>query len=113
MEEAKELIMIFLRDEQITLLLELFEKIDPPELDKGRRKFINLLSIDLNTESTHLDQDSDYLNILSAFKDSKSRREQAILCHWGRRFGVPQFFYTADRPERFKTMEITMGEITA
>ena len=104
--------MIFLKDEQIKMLLELFEKVDPPELDKGRKKFIKLLSIDLNIESTHLGQDSDYLNILSAFKDSKSRREQAILCYWGRRFGVPQFFYTADRPERFKTMEITMGETT-
>ena len=105
--------MIFLKDEQITLLLELFEKIDPPELDKGRKKFINLLAIDLNIASTHLDQESDYFNILSAFKESRSRREQAILCYWGRRFGVPQFFYTADRPERFKTMEITMGVKTA
>jgi len=89
--------MISLKDSQIQLLIKLFkDETSEKEADLGRKKFINLLALDLNTDDT----ESNYINVLTAFRESRSRREQSALLYWGKRFGIPEFQFEADRPTR-------------
>lgn len=88
--------MVSLNEAKFHMLIDRFQTVAINEKNLGRRKFITLLAQDLNIDGSP----TGYRFILKAFKDSLSRKEQAVLFHYGRRFGVPEFQFDDKRNKR-------------
>ena len=88
--------MVSLNEAKFYMLIDRFKTVPINEKNLGRRKFITLLAQDLNIDGSP----TGYRFILKVFKESQSLKEQAVLFHYGRRFGVPEFQFEDKRPKR-------------